>query len=108
MKDTKRALLNVARIKFKYFEYGDLSALEEIAEQLKIPRLRDELEENHNIKDIDELLEMLFYMNSIIISTETFGFADKYYANAHELYYEMKIDLFEMLDIDLDWFFEDN
>lgn len=107
MKDTKKALLDVARIKYAYEHYGDSSFLNEIQEQLRIPRLRDELSQTHNVEDIDELLTMVYKMNYIIISTETHYFAEKYYANAHKLYYEMKIDLLEMLDIDIEWFFNE-
>ena len=79
------------------FMSGDILGLEEIEKQLK------EMKINEN-EDVTQLLNVLFKMNFIIIETEQEDYAKEFNIKANKLYFDMKNKLFEMLEIDLDYY----
>ena len=92
-------------IKYYVDNSGDLAMLDEINKQLKDKEIREKIGKTKNLEEIDELLTMTYKMNYMVFCVETFEFADKYYADTQQLYYEIKIDLLEALGIDIDWLY---
>ena len=75
---------------------GDIFGLEEMKKQvIEIG--------NSNYSNILDLIDLIISMNFIVIETEM-SYASEFNKKAMDLYIDMKNELFKMLEIDIDYY----
>ena len=85
---------------------GDLIWLDTIKEEVSetFQQMKSDLAYDYEeYNTIIKLIDTLYSMNNVIIETEMEEYAEKYYAQAHDLYSEMKIDLTKMIGYEEMW-----
>lgn len=82
------------------FMQGDIFGLEEMKKQLEMLILQNkEINE-----DIMQILEYAMQVNYLVVETEQERYASDYNENARKLYEQVLADLFKILEIDIDYY----
>lgn len=82
------------------FMQGDIFGLEEMKKQLEMLVLQNkEINE-----DIMQILEYAMQVNYLVVETEQERYASDYNGNARKLYEQVLADLFKILEIDIDYY----
>lgn len=82
------------------FMQGDIFGLEEMQKQLEMLVLQDkEINE-----DIMQILDYAIRVNYLVVETEQESYASDYNGNVRQLYEQVLADIFRILEIDIDYY----
>lgn len=92
-------LLNEKKAMELYMQ-GDIFGLEEMKKQLEMLVLQDK--EIH--EDIMQILDYAITVNYLVVETEQEKYASDYNGNVRTLYEQVLSDIFRILEIDIDYY----